>query len=307
MRTIAVDIGQTQSRARVTDSETSFERAYPGFVYGSDLAEFIASTIVQIARSESLGPVEVVAVGATGLYGSAPQASDLISRIAPHLTMSRLLLADDAVPALLGAFSGAEGVAVAAGTGTVGLGYGPTGAARVDGAGSMIGDNGSGWWIGRAGIIAALSAHDGRAGGSHLLLAALEERFGNADDFPRLISAQGSPVATVATFAEQVSLAARRGDSVAQQIWVEAARHLGNVVLASATRAGLSDGFQWTILGGVGRSQDLLEPFLSERIAVRFRHAVHVQPQGSVLDGVAVLQRLDPITPFGRMVTEWHE
>lgn len=55
---------------------------------------------------------------------------------------------------------------------------------RADGWGHLLGDCGSGAWIGRAGLEAAMRAYDGRSGGSAALLARAEKLFGPAAGLP---------------------------------------------------------------------------------------------------------------------------
>lgn len=106
----------------------------------------------------------------------------------------------------LGGLGDEPGTNVTAGTGIVGLGIGPAGAARV---GSMVGDDASGWWIGRRGIIADLSSFDGRSGGSAALLIALERQYGPTGSFAAKLAAAPSPVGVVAAFAPAIADAAR--------------------------------------------------------------------------------------------------
>ncbi len=86
-----------------------------------------------------------------------------------------MLVSDDAVTAHLGALGGEPGVVIVAGTGAIALAVDEV-AARADGWGTRLGDDGGGYWIGRAGLAAALRAHDGR-GGSRELLARAMARF----------------------------------------------------------------------------------------------------------------------------------
>lgn len=92
--------------------------------------------------------------------------------------MRRLALAADAVTAYAGAVGQLPGAVVAGGTGMIALGTDLTSWRRADGWGHLLGDSGGGAWIGRAGLDAAMRAHDGRRGGSAPLLARLEAVFG---------------------------------------------------------------------------------------------------------------------------------
>jgi N-acetylglucosamine kinase-like BadF-type ATPase len=70
-----------------------------------------------------------------------------------------------------------KGIALISGTGSIAWGRAEDGReARSGGWGYLLGDEGSGYWIGRAGLQAACRAADGR-GPSTLLLEAFRERF----------------------------------------------------------------------------------------------------------------------------------
>lgn len=291
---LAIDIGQTQARIRVVhDGRSGQELEIAGFAYGSDLLDTIARIVEESAEQLGLGSISAVAVGSTGLYGHIPPVDDVLSRLNRSVGTTHVVVADDAVTAYLGARGDEDGVVVAAGTGIVGLAHGPAGAARVDGVGGMIGDEGSGWWIGRQGLIAAISATDGRWDASPALLARLEAQFGPVADFPALLAAHSSPVAVVASFAKDVADVAREGDAVAARIWRQAGDYIGGVIAAAASRAGLGDDAQWTLIGRLSGANDLLKPGLDARLATLLPHSAQVVPSGEPLDGVSRLLTID--------------
>lgn len=302
MVAVAVDIGQTQARIRVL-SPAAPELELSGFSYGANLLAVIPEIVAQAAKRLQLETIDAIAVGSTGLYGRVPPLDTLAEELHRRYAVKRVVVADDAVTAYLGALGDGPGVVVAAGTGMVGLGHGPAGAARVDGVGGMIGDDGAGWWIGRRGLIAAISAADGRPDSSVHLLERLEARFGPVADFPAALAADSSPVAVVASFAKDVADAARGGDAVAARIWVEAGTHIGGVVVAAASRSGLDDGFRWALIGRLGAASDLLQPGLERSLGERIPGAARVAPVGAPLDGVGQLLDLDP-ADFGPLVRE---
>lgn len=292
MTELAIDVGQTQSRVRfIGAAGRSVDVELDGFRYGSDILDTVRDRCEAAAASAGVREVRAVAAGVTGLYGAAPDPASLVRSLHRSLGVERVVIADDAVTSHLGALQGRPGALVAAGTGLVGLGVGPAGAARVDGVGSLIGDDGSGWWIGRRGIIAALSARDGRSAGSPTLLAALEEQYGPAASVPSLIAASPFPVGLVASFAPAVAAAARRGDRQATLIWSEAAAHIADAVIAAGTRAGFArdDAVDWAVSGRLTAAADLLDPLLDRLVSDRFAGATRVDPHGSALDGAARL------------------
>lgn len=302
MVSFAIDIGQTQARIRViSDGAAVDDVQIDGFAYGGDLLTSIAEIVGEGARRVGQTSVDAVAVGSTGLYGQVPSLDELGRHLERTVNTSRLVVADDAVTAYLGALGDSNGVVIAAGTGLVGMGHGPNGAVRVDGVGAMIGDDGSGWWIGRRGLIAAVSAADGRWNASSALLERLESRFGPVAAFPGLLASSASPVAMVASFAKDVAEVAREGDSLSTAIWREAGDHIGSAVAAAAARAGLGSAPRWALIGRLSQADDLLRPGIDDRLGTLLPVAERVQPVGSPLEGVARLFEIAP-TEYAPMV-----
>lgn len=132
-------------------------------------------------------------------------------------------------------------MAVAAGTGLVAIGLHPaTGWHRADGWGQLLGDCGSGGWIGRAGLEAALRAYDGRTGGSAALLASAEHRYGPVTGLPAALQPRPDRAALLAAFAPDVVDAADGGCPVAGAIVRRAGEEIADAAAAAARSAGLS-------------------------------------------------------------------
>ncbi len=87
----------------------------------------------------------------------------------------------DADSARAGAFLGAPGVVVIAGTGSAAFGWNGEGSARAGGHGFLLGDEGSAYWIGRAAVRAALRWDD-QMGGSELIHRAVIQATGSSLD-----------------------------------------------------------------------------------------------------------------------------
>ena len=188
------------------------------------------------------------------------------------------------------------------GPGGVGVGgAGPAGGvwtfdsavACVDGWGHLLGDAGSGFWVGRRGLDAALRAHDGRGGGSPVLARLAERDIGPLDRLPEIAARAGvGPVAAIASFSVQVAEAAADGDDIARHIWKEAATHLADSAVACARRLNPTSAapIALTWLGGLFTVPDdlLLEPFLA-RIRARFPAADLVPAAGDALAGATRL------------------
>jgi glucosamine kinase len=134
---------------------------------GIDTSKPRIPQLAAAVRAAAPEGAERVLVGTTGL-GVEDTAAALLEKLSDHGTSS-VYLAHDSVTSYLGALGDRTGCVVAAGTGVVTLGVGATRAVRVDGWGWILGDAGSGFWIGRRAIDMALRAFDGRGPSTGLL------------------------------------------------------------------------------------------------------------------------------------------
>jgi N-acetylglucosamine kinase-like BadF-type ATPase len=268
MRALLIDGGQSGCRAAyVVDGVTVDRAAGPGLP--RDRRDF--GVLGELMRDD----VDVVAAGLTGFRGDA-------GAVAAALPAPRVLVSDDAVTAHLGALGGEPGVVVAAGTGAIALAVDEV-AARADGWGTRLGDDGGGYWIGRRGLALALRCHDGRGGSAELLRRA-HERYGL--DIVAAVYDARDPVAAIAGFARDVADAAHAGDERAREIWADAGRELAHTASAAARRVGIDGPFSYA--GGLFAAGELLlEPFRAALGGVQ-------EPLGDALDGAALLLERPP-------------
>jgi glucosamine kinase len=160
------------------------------------------------------------------------------------------------------AFMGQPGILVLAGTGSMVWATGSAEAnLRVGGWGPDIGDEGSGYWIGRQALTQLSRALDGR-NPAHLFTAALMRRMGlpSGEPIPALMGwLYGLPHmrSGVAALAKDVDALAQDGDETALQILERAADHLHAQIAAARHRIGGAGIVPWSPLGGVFQSQTL--------------------------------------------------
>ncbi|MFC9224708.1 N-acetylglucosamine kinase [Streptomyces hygroscopicus] len=152
---------------------------------------------------------------------------------------------------------------------------------RADGWGHLLGDCGGGAWIGRAGLEAAMRAHDGRDGGSKPLLARLEAVFGPAAELPGKLYPRPDRPAVLASFAPEVGRCAAE-DPVAEGILRDAARHIAEAAEAVCPRLESS---VVALTGGLFRmGAPLLTP-VREELAARLPGTRVTEAAGDPLDG----------------------
>jgi N-acetylglucosamine kinase-like BadF-type ATPase len=184
-------------------------------------------------------PLAAACIGMAGI--DRPTDSDTWL---PHLRplAGAIHLTNDAELAL-SALDGAVGVAIIAGTGSIALGRDPRGAtARTGGWGHLLGDEGSGYDIGRQALQAATRAADGR-GPQTTLLALIVRRWhlqSPSDILGQVYPARGT--ARIAQLSSLVFAAARAGDRVARAIVARAAGEIAQAALVAGDTLQFPDG-----------------------------------------------------------------
>jgi glucosamine kinase len=295
----AVDAGQTEIRAALADGERGPPIATaPGVlrmgrrVGPDEVADALLAALAGLGRLPE--PLPPLGVGLSGFEAAAEEDLRQVGeRLRARLAVERLSIASDGVTSLLGALGHRDGAVVAAGTGSVGVARRGDRLAKVDGWGALLGDAGSGFAIGRAGLDAALRQADGR-GGSAALLRAAERRYAPLPDLSERIYAEEVPTRAVAAFAADVAREAAAGDPHAVAILAGAGREL-----ALTARAALGRLFEpdepalVSYAGNVFRAgAPLLEPFTREVTEARPATEV-LPPAGDSLAGAALLAALE--------------
>jgi len=149
----------------------------------------------------------------------------------------RVRIESDARIALEGAFSGGPGIIVIAGTGSIVFGKARSGSVhRSGGWGRIIGDEGSGYAVGRE-LFRAVAAHMDDRGPKTALTSMVARDFGlkTQPDIIRALYKEGFDVASGAPL---VTRAAAKGDRVAKQILDAAAADLVRVIVPVAKKLG---------------------------------------------------------------------
>jgi len=167
---MGIDGGGSTVRVVITTPEltlcgqASGPTANPSVVGHAAAADTIRTAMHSALRSAGLSPEQIAAVG-IGIAGAAADHSgawlqEVVTAVTPH---ARLALSADYETALVGALGQRYGVLVLAGTGSLAYGVDAKGESALVGAwGYLIGDEGSGYWLGKEGLRAAARALDGR-------------------------------------------------------------------------------------------------------------------------------------------------
>lgn len=226
---IGLDGGGTKTKCVLTDDSLNpIEECQGGpsnfLIIGTrTVSETILNLITQCIerRDLELDKIDSVLIGTTGA-GRRSDAELLEENFNKYtaekgLSISSFHVESDARIALEGAFSGAPGSIMIAGTGSIMFGKDSDGSIhRVGGFGRYIGDEGSGYVLGRQGLIAASKDYDGR-GDKTIITELLKTKFGISNS-QELITAVYKENFDIASAAPLVIEAASNGDSVCRVI-----------------------------------------------------------------------------------------
>jgi len=252
---IGADVGGSKTAVSVGEPAHVLGRAQgpgaavrPGRALAS--AAVIAETVRKALAAAGASHGSVLVVGAAGA-GREAERRELEQALRSEAVADRVHVTTDIDIALTAAFGDGPGIAVVAGTGSVVLGRDPEGRMlRRGGYGWQMGDEGSGYAIGRAALGAVSRARDGRSPETALTPVLLE--VSRCADFDALVrwAASASP-AEVAALAPHVLHTAERGDTVAQGIADYAARELSALVLGLAEEFPTGDRVGVALMGGM--------------------------------------------------------
>jgi len=226
---IGIDGGGTKTKCILTDENlnTLFENtgdASNFLVIGSEkVSETILDHILKCCSAQKINSdlVAGIVLGTTGA-GRKSDAEILVSQIKKdakekNIELNKIAIESDARIALEGAFSGNAGSILIAGTGSIMFGKDEQGNIhRIGGYGRYIGDEGSGYRIGRKGLNAAARAFDGRTKQTKIIDLLSQEFSINTPE--ELITEVYRNNFNISSVAPLVFDAAESGDVTAQRI-----------------------------------------------------------------------------------------
>jgi len=302
---LGVDGGGTKSIGLISDqSGRILSRQEAGAsnpnVVGVDASAETLFNLISSCCEEAGCSAEELRNAVLGLAGAGGTASrDRVLEALEHrfvaadMTPPPLVIENDARIALEGAFDGGAGVVAIAGTGSVVIGKSGTGDVHlVGGWGRLLGDEGSGYAIGRDGVRAVIMILDRRGEPTRLTeLFALQYRWKTRED---IIEGVYHGSFDLATLARCVMEAAANHDLVSQKILQNAAAQLVDQIRAVVMRMGILRKVGLVMSGGLLERSTVFSNVLQLKIMrvlpqVEIRQPLNGPAQGALrlaLDGV---------------------
>jgi N-acetylglucosamine kinase-like BadF-type ATPase len=281
MHVLGIDAGGTKTVCLLADEQGTLlaEARGPGAnlqVAGELEVEKVLHHVMETALDGHAVRPGAVCLGIAGVdrEDDSRTVSSIMRRISPG---SRVLVVNDALVALEAGAPAAPGIVIICGTGSIAYGRNRQGlAARAGGWGHLIGDEGSGYWIGQRAVAAVMRASDGR-GPQTLLTEQVLAHFGasNAGGLVHSVYGRDAARGRIAMLGPAVQHAAATGDAVAAAILDHAADELALAARSVTDRLALQkEPFQFILAGGVFRVVPWLVESLTLRLADVAAHAV---------------------------------
>jgi glucosamine kinase len=202
--------------------------------------EALAAAIRQACAVAKVVPWQIQHT-CVGLAGAAqPEITERAFRIVSELVAGKIEVVGDMVIALEAAFGAGPGVIVIAGTGSIAYGRNAEGrTARAGGWGFAISDEGSGHWIGRAAVAAAMRAwneeieeeKDEDQGANHRLLDSVLKFWRLATRDQLVLAVNATPPPDFSALFPVILSLANSGDRSARDVLSRAGIELANLAM----------------------------------------------------------------------------
>ena len=258
MHVLGIDVGGTKTVCLLADEQG--EVIAQGRDEGANLQgagelalEKVLHSVMEKTLAEPGVLPAVICLGIAGVDRAADEAvvRSIMKRIGHK---AKILVVNDALIALQAGIDSDQGIVIVAGTGSIAYGRNSKGeASRAGGWGYVLGDEGSGYWIGRLALRAVVRHADAR-GRVTSLTPRLLSHFGveRAADLIHKIYHEDVPPSAIAALAKYVQQSRDEGDTVATSILSRAADELITAATAVMTRLELTDeNFSFVLAGGM--------------------------------------------------------
>ena len=232
-RILGIDAGGSRTRVVLLENGTVTVRPD-----GPPMNALLTDVVGHLRRIIEAAGATAAGVGMPGirLPGQARDHGDQLTR----QMGCPVRVTGDADGARVGAFLGAPGVVVIAGTGSMASGWNGQNSARAGGHGFLLGDEGSAYWIGREAVRAALRFQDQMGGSEPIYRAVIQAAGRDLDALIGDICTHPAERGRLTALAPVVTALAAgdAGDAEASRIALEAAGHLADLAGTIRRRLG---------------------------------------------------------------------
>jgi len=258
MHVLGIDAGGTKTMCLLADEQGRvISEARGGGANLKTAGELGVEKVLHTLMEEAIGERQIVpSVVCLGMAGADREADARTVRAIMRRIgyKARTLVVNDALIALVAGAGDGPGVAIVTGTGSIVYGRNAANrAARAGGWGHLLGDEGSGFWIGRKALVSVVRAADGR-GPSTLLTPRVFAHLGigSISDLVQLMYDRDVALPFVAALGQVVQAARDEGDEIASLILTKAADELTLAATSVVARLEMRpETFPFVLAGGI--------------------------------------------------------
>jgi N-acetylglucosamine kinase-like BadF-type ATPase len=250
---MGIDGGATKTLAAVLDLEArALHLAHGGpsnedAVGSKSAVDALLGVAEQALERASIAREDLAAA----VLAVAGTDTDAIARQVRAARGDEWIVVNDVVGAWATATGAQPGIGAISGTGSNVFGVGPDGQPwRAGGWGHLLGDEGSGYWLGVQSIKAALR-HREASGPETALGEAIVEFFAapSVEALAARVYAKPMTKGEIAAFATETGKLAAQGDAVARELYARGARELAEQIAAVIHQTGLVGDFPVGLIG----------------------------------------------------------
>ncbi len=250
---MGIDGGATKTLAAVLDLETQTLHLAHGGPSNEDAvgAKSAVDALLKVAEQA----IERAGIQrgdlAAAVLAVAGTDTDAIAHQVRAARSEDWIVVNDVVGAWATATGARPGIGAISGTGSNVFGVGPAGRPwRAGGWGHLLGDEGSGYWLGVQSIKAALR-HREASGPETALSDAIVEFFSapSVEALAARVYAKPLTKGEIAAFATETGRLAAQGDAVARELYARGARELSEQIAAVIDQTGLTGDFPVGLIG----------------------------------------------------------
>jgi len=271
---LGIDGGGTKTSCVIGDEHSLLGKGTSGAsnvvrVGARRARESLEAAIRQACAAANIAPTEIERTCAGIAGGARPEIAAVVRRLLSELVSGGMDVVGDMVIAMEAAFGSGPGVIVIAGTGSLAYGRNSKGeTARAGGWGFAISDEGSGHWIGRSAITAAMRAYDKDAHAGPLLEHIMKS-WGVTTREQLVVAANASP--DFAALLPAVLSAANAGDATARAVLTQAGAELATLAAIVIARLfGNAEVVPVAVSGGVFCHSVLARQVFEDKLRVEF-------------------------------------
>jgi N-acetylglucosamine kinase-like BadF-type ATPase len=298
---IVFDCGATKTECALADINGNILYTTTGgaanyLVTGtSGTARIISSLLKDCIKkfNADYSDIENIVIGAAGA-GRREDAEKLKSSLheifsADGIKIKSLTVVGDTQIALQGAFPNEAGCILIAGTGSIIYGKDEIGNIyRAGGFGRVLGDEGSGFSIGRKGLQAAAKYFDG-SGDETLIVSLIEERY-SINSANELITKVYKENFDIASIAEVVIIAAENEDQIAHHILHEESDNLIQHISTMMKKMNAID-LCVSFAGSLISNNNIYSDMLRDKIKTSLPSVKIVAPKHSPIEGAILIAK----------------